>query len=163
LAGTLVLLGVRDRIFELWVPIIVFSPFIIDATVTLMRRALRLEKVWNAHREHYYQRLVLSGWSHRRTVLAEYGVMLLCGVLAVLYHHSTEKWRPLILGGWVLMFLTLGGLVYVVERRQQASRRNRAPHAGNGEQYVQSCDVSAFSNRDRTTPQPVQSGVVSHK
>ncbi len=164
LAGTLVLLGVRDRIFELWVPLIIFSPFIVDATVTLMRRALRLERVWEAHREHYYQRLVLSGWSHRSTVFAEYGVMLLCGALAVLYHHSTEKWRLIILGGWVIMFLTLGGLVHIVELRRQASRRNRIPHAGNSEQYIQSCAVSAFSKRDRTnTPQPAPSGVVSNE
>lgn len=117
LAGTLVLLGVRDRIFELWVPIIVFSPFIIDATVTLMRRAFRLEKVWNAHREHYYQRLVLSGWSHRRAVLAEYGIMILCGGLAVLYHHSTENWKLVILGAWLVMFLVLGISVSRLERQ----------------------------------------------
>ena len=65
LGGTLILLGVRDGIFDLWVPIILFSPFILDATVTLMRRVLRFEKIWEAHRDHYYQRLVFSGWGHR--------------------------------------------------------------------------------------------------
>ena len=69
LAGTLMILGVRDRIFELLGSRHVFSPFIVDATVTLTRRVLRCKKIWDAHREHYYQRLVLSGWSHRRTVL----------------------------------------------------------------------------------------------
>lgn len=44
LAGTLMILGVRDRIFDLWVPIIIFSPFIVDATVTLIRRAFRRKK-----------------------------------------------------------------------------------------------------------------------
>ena len=29
-----------------------------DATITLMRRAIRGEKVWHAHREHFYQRAV---------------------------------------------------------------------------------------------------------
>ena len=127
LAGTLMILGVRDGIFELWVPIIIFSPFIVDATVTLSRRILRRKRIWEAHREHYYQRLVLSGWSHRRTVLAEYGVMILCGGLAVLYHHSTDKVRLLILGAWVGMFFLLGSLVAKLERNRKVSRSLRDP------------------------------------
>jgi len=117
LAGTLMILGVRDGIFEIWIPIMIFSPFIVDATLTLTRRALRRKKLWQAHREHYYQRLVLIGWSHRRAVLAEYGVMLLCGGLAILYHHSTEKWRLVILGTWLVMFLVLGMSVSRLERQ----------------------------------------------
>lgn len=117
LGGTLMLLGFRDGMFDLWVPIILFSPFILDATVTLMRRALRFEKLWEAHREHYYQRLVLSGWGHRRTVLAEYGVMLLCGGLAVLYHSATEGWRLVIFVIWLAMFLAFGGMVHKLEQR----------------------------------------------
>jgi UDP-N-acetylmuramyl pentapeptide phosphotransferase/UDP-N-acetylglucosamine-1-phosphate transferase len=121
LAGTLMILGVRDGIFELWVPIMIFSPFIVDATITLIWRMLRRKKIWQAHREHYYQRLVLSGWTHRRTVLAEYGVMVLCGGLAVLYHHSTDSWRLVILGVWVGVFLVLGRLVYKLEHRRTTS------------------------------------------
>ncbi len=121
LAGTLMILGVRDGIFEIWVPTMIFSPFIMDATVTLIRRVFRRKKIWQAHREHYYQRLVLSGWTHRRTVLAEYGVMILCGGLAVLYHHSTDRWRLVILGVWVGVFLVLGRLVHTFEQRRIAS------------------------------------------
>ncbi|THJ18084.1 MAG: glycosyltransferase family 4 protein [Nitrospira sp. CG24B] len=120
-AGTMIILGVRDGIFDVWVPVMIFSPFIVDATITLIRRVLRRKKIWQAHREHYYQRLVLSGWTHRRTVLAEYGVMVLCGGLAVLYHHSTDSWRLVILGVWVGVFLVLGRLVYKVEQRRTAS------------------------------------------
>ena len=119
LGGTLILLGLRDGIFDLWVPIILFSPFILDATVTLMRRALRLEKIWEPHRDHYYQRLVLSGWSHRQTVLAEYGVMALCGGLAVLYQDASEEWRLVILGFWGMLFLFLALAVKGVEQRIQ--------------------------------------------
>lgn len=118
LAGTLTILGVRDRLFEIWVPIMIFSPFIVDASVTLIRRALRRKRIWEAHREHYYQRVVLSGWSHRRTVLAEYGIMILCGGLAVAYHHSTDKVRLIILGAWVGMFVLLAMLVHALERKK---------------------------------------------
>lgn len=118
LAGTLMILGVRDGIFELWVPIMIFSPFIMDATVTLIKRALQRKRIWEGHREHYYQRLVLSGWSHRKVVLAEYGLMVLCGGLAVLYHHSTEQWRLVILGTWLALFLLFAMLVHRLERKK---------------------------------------------
>jgi len=111
LAGCLIVLGCREKVFDLWVPLMVFSPFIIDATVTLLRRALRCEKLWHAHREHYYQRVVLSGWSHRRTVLAEYAVMAFCGMLALLYHGATEGMRLIILAAWIVLFLALAAFV----------------------------------------------------
>jgi UDP-N-acetylmuramyl pentapeptide phosphotransferase/UDP-N-acetylglucosamine-1-phosphate transferase len=115
LAGSLAVLGSRERIFDLWVPLLIFSPFILDATVTLLRRSLRREKLWCAHREHYYQRLVLSGWGHRRAVLAEYAVMAACGLLALLYHAAAERQRLIILGVWVVLFLALAGLVKRVQ------------------------------------------------
>jgi UDP-N-acetylmuramyl pentapeptide phosphotransferase/UDP-N-acetylglucosamine-1-phosphate transferase len=117
--GTLTLLGLRDGLFDFWVPILVFSPFILDATVTVLRRAWQRQKIWEAHRDHYYQRLVLIGWSHRQAVLAEYGVMALCGGLAVLYHDASEEWRLVILGFWGVLFLSLALAVKGVEQRIQ--------------------------------------------
>lgn len=133
LAGTLMILGVRDRIFSLWVPIIIFSPFIVDATVTLIRRAFQRKKIWEAHREHYYQRLVLSGWSHRQTVLVEYGLMMFCGGLAILYHHATEKWQLVILGTWLVVFVALGQSVNRLERRAKELRPVSDSHAARKE------------------------------
>jgi UDP-N-acetylmuramyl pentapeptide phosphotransferase/UDP-N-acetylglucosamine-1-phosphate transferase len=37
-----------------------------DATLTLLKRIMRSEKVWVAHRQHAYQNAVDGGWSHRR-------------------------------------------------------------------------------------------------
>ena len=119
LVAALIVLGCRDGVFDLWVPVIVFSPFILDATVTLARRALRQEKVWEAHRDHYYQRVVLGGWGHRRTVLAEYGVMALCGGLALLYQHASGGWRFVVLGAWGMVFLSLACAVRGMEQRAQ--------------------------------------------
>jgi UDP-N-acetylmuramyl pentapeptide phosphotransferase/UDP-N-acetylglucosamine-1-phosphate transferase len=119
--GTLMLLGLRDGLFDFWVPILIFSPFILDATVTVLRRAWQRQKIWEAHRDHYYQRLVLIGWSHRQAVLAEYGVMALCGGLAVLYHDASEEWRLIILGFWGVLFLSLALAVKGVEQRIQSA------------------------------------------
>jgi UDP-N-acetylmuramyl pentapeptide phosphotransferase/UDP-N-acetylglucosamine-1-phosphate transferase len=49
------------------------APFLIDATVTLVRRVRRGEQVWRAHRSHMYQRLLAGGWSPRQVVFAYYG------------------------------------------------------------------------------------------
>ena len=83
LAAALSLLGWRDGDWPLWFPVAVFAPFIADATVTLLKRAAALERIWEAHNKHYYQRLVRAGWSHRRTALAEYALMLACGATAL--------------------------------------------------------------------------------
>ena len=37
--------------------------------MTLLRRLLRGERVWQAHREHFYQRAVQRGLSHDAVVL----------------------------------------------------------------------------------------------
>ncbi|HEU4684012.1 MAG TPA: glycosyltransferase family 4 protein [Nitrospira sp.] len=121
-AGLMTLLGVREQLFDLWVPVLIFSPFIIDATVTVLRRAWRAQRIWHAHREHYYQRIVLSGWSHRETVLAEYAVMLCCGGLAMLY-HAMDTWRMAILGTWMLLFIGLAGAVHAMEQQGKNDRR----------------------------------------
>ena len=118
-AGALMLLGLRDGLFDFWVPIFIFSPFILDATITVLRRAWQRQRIWEAHRDHYYQRLVLSGWSHRQTVLAEYGIMILCGGLAVLYQDASEEWRLVVLGVWGMLFLSLALAVKGVEQRIQ--------------------------------------------
>jgi UDP-N-acetylmuramyl pentapeptide phosphotransferase/UDP-N-acetylglucosamine-1-phosphate transferase len=42
--------------------------FLADATITLARRLLRGERVWQAHREHFYQQAVRCGLSHAAVV-----------------------------------------------------------------------------------------------
>jgi UDP-N-acetylmuramyl pentapeptide phosphotransferase/UDP-N-acetylglucosamine-1-phosphate transferase len=119
LAGTLSVLGARRGLFDLWVPVLIFSPFIVDATTTLFRRLLRGEKIWRAHRQHYYQRLVLLGWSHRKTVLLEYCLMLACGLSAVCYTATGAKARLALLAGWLVVYLVLANGVRYAELRSR--------------------------------------------
>jgi hypothetical protein len=60
----------------------VFLPFIADATVTLVKRTLQGLKITEAHRDHYYQRAIQSGMSHRRVAHFEYMLMAAIGVTA---------------------------------------------------------------------------------
>ncbi|MBH0184744.1 MAG: glycosyltransferase family 4 protein [Nitrospira sp.] len=117
LAAGLGLTGWQHGVWSLWVPLLVFSPFIIDASVTLARRLMRGEKFWQAHRSHYYQRVVLSGWSHGKTALAEYGVMVCCGCGALAFQLASDHVRFAIVGIWILAFLGLAQSVSGVPRR----------------------------------------------
>lgn len=83
LAAALGILGWRDDLWPLWFPVLVFGPFIGDATLTLVRRLARRERVWKAHREHYYQRLVRLGAGHRGAALTGYALMLVCAASAL--------------------------------------------------------------------------------
>jgi UDP-N-acetylmuramyl pentapeptide phosphotransferase/UDP-N-acetylglucosamine-1-phosphate transferase len=84
LAAAMGLWGWQIKLWPAWFPLLVFSPFVLDATVTLFKRALRKEKVWQAHREHYYQRVVQIGFGHRNTALVEYALMAGTGMIALL-------------------------------------------------------------------------------
>jgi hypothetical protein len=87
----------------------------VDATITLIRRLLRGARVWEAHREHYYQRLVLAGWGHRKTVFAEYGLMLVCGAMAIFYVRFGEVGRLTALSACLLMYCVVVCSVGAVE------------------------------------------------
>jgi UDP-N-acetylmuramyl pentapeptide phosphotransferase/UDP-N-acetylglucosamine-1-phosphate transferase len=117
LAAGLSLWASVEEIFPLWVAVLVFSPFIVDATVTLGRRLWRRERVWEAHKSHCYQRLVQLGWGHRKTVLWEYLLMLLCSVSAVvaLTIGPTQQWWLLI--SWIIVYVILIALVNWLEAR----------------------------------------------
>jgi UDP-GlcNAc:undecaprenyl-phosphate/decaprenyl-phosphate GlcNAc-1-phosphate transferase len=102
------------RVYALWpwwFPALVFSPFAVDATVTLLRRAARREPVWRAHRDHYYQRLVRMGWSHRRTALAEYALMLACALAGFSLRESEQHVQYLALAAFAGVYLVLMGAI----------------------------------------------------
>ena len=83
LAAVLGILGWIDSLWPAWFPLLVFSPFIVDASVTLTKRCLHGKKIWQAHREHYYQQFVKGGFGHRSTALLWYALMFSVGASAV--------------------------------------------------------------------------------
>jgi UDP-N-acetylmuramyl pentapeptide phosphotransferase/UDP-N-acetylglucosamine-1-phosphate transferase len=65
---------------RLWLAsVLVLWPFLFDTVATLLRRAVRREPVWRAHRSHLYQRLIVGGWSHR-AVATLYGALAWLGI-----------------------------------------------------------------------------------
>lgn len=120
LAAALHIAGVLRSDWPWWFGVVVFSPFIVDASLTLGKRLMRGEKVWQAHREHYYQRLVQCGWGHRRTAWTEYALMAGCSVLAVAGTRAGAGGQLALVGG-VALFYT--GLAFTMERYFQAHAR----------------------------------------
>jgi UDP-N-acetylmuramyl pentapeptide phosphotransferase/UDP-N-acetylglucosamine-1-phosphate transferase len=73
-------------------------PFIFDTTYTFLRRLMRGENVFEAHRSHLYQKLVDQGYSQSSTTLF-YGLLSFVGILLGL--------------AWYYGFLNLGVLVLI--------------------------------------------------
>ncbi|MGQ0577636.1 MAG: MraY family glycosyltransferase [Betaproteobacteria bacterium] len=114
LAGALGVLGWQREAWPIWYPLVVFAPFIIDASVTLARRLLHGERIWQAHREHYYQKLILSGWSHRKTAIWEYALMLACATLAL---AAREAAAPRQAAAVVVAIAAFAGCAVWIDRR----------------------------------------------
>ncbi|WP_269510006.1 MraY family glycosyltransferase [Burkholderia sp. IMCC1007] len=126
LAGALGYWGWRGSVWPIWFPALVFAPFIADASVTLLRRLLRGEKFWEAHREHYYQRMVRAGVGHRRTALYWYLIMLAGIIVAVWARGRPELQQWLSFFAWYGVLACLGLVVDMRWRRFQSAAENNS-------------------------------------
>ena len=80
--------------------------YLADATLTLIARLLRGRRVWQAHREHYYQRVVAAGWSHTRTARLIAGHnLLLVGLAVVSQQGGTAAGAALAAGAMLVATL----------------------------------------------------------
>jgi UDP-N-acetylmuramyl pentapeptide phosphotransferase/UDP-N-acetylglucosamine-1-phosphate transferase len=123
LAGALGYWGWREGVWPVWFPALCFAPFIGDASVTLLKRLLRGEKFWEAHREHYYQRLVQSGLGHASTAWVWYLFMAAGIMLAIWALQFAVLYQWLVVVVWAAV-LAVAGLC--IDRRW----RRHAPRSG---------------------------------
>ena len=122
LAGAMGLIGWLQRDWTPWFPLLVFSPFIVDASVTLVRRLAQRERVWEAHRDHYYQRLVQMGWGHRKTAYTGYTLMAVCGLAALAGQTQTPATQVLVLAAAALIYILLVAAIELAWKRSAAER-----------------------------------------
>ncbi len=84
-----------------WIPALLLALYYLcDATWTLLRRVLRGEPFWRAHRSHFYQYAVRRSGDHGHVAL----LILACNGALV----AAALWAALGSGGWAA--LTLGGI-----------------------------------------------------
>ena len=106
LSGAMGIIGWQKELWALWFPLLIFSPFIVDTTTTLLKRFSKKEKFWKAHREHYYQRLILLGWSHRKTALISYLVMIYVSLISI-YINYFNDYKPILIIIFLGYFLVM--------------------------------------------------------
>lgn len=81
----------NSEAMPLLVWLLLLGVFIVDATVTLVKRMSRGEKLYEAHRSHVYQLAVQAGYSHKQVTLivALINIILaLIGAIALRYYDS---------------------------------------------------------------------------
>ena len=125
LAAGLGMLGWRDDLWPLWFPVLVFGPFIGDATLTLLKRLARGERVWRAHRDHYYQRMVRMGLGHRTTAWIAYAAMIVCAAAALLGRSQPPSLQAAAFGAASALLVALA--VWVEARWAQFLRQAGKP------------------------------------
>jgi UDP-N-acetylmuramyl pentapeptide phosphotransferase/UDP-N-acetylglucosamine-1-phosphate transferase len=98
--------------------------YLADATITLTRRALRGAKIWQAHREHFYQQAAAQGRSHAAVVCAiAIANLILIGSAIVAEHaEGTLKIAALVVAV-VAIAILLGDL----SGRWRAARKAERP------------------------------------
>jgi UDP-N-acetylmuramyl pentapeptide phosphotransferase/UDP-N-acetylglucosamine-1-phosphate transferase len=92
-------------------------PFLFDTSLTLVLRACRREDLLCAHRSHLYQRLVLTGLSHRQVAVI-YATLSCVGVL-VGNAVAREAVVASILGGIVIAALAAALWLMVIQREKK--------------------------------------------
>ncbi|WP_193771199.1 glycosyltransferase family 4 protein [Candidatus Magnetaquicoccus inordinatus] len=77
LAAALSVWGHSAHLLPWWASLLIFSPFIVDATWTLLRRMCNGSPILQPHREHFYQQKMLAGWAPWKILIFYYTIMLL--------------------------------------------------------------------------------------
>ena len=93
---------------EMWVPAAILPLYYLgDATLTLGVRAARKEKIFQAHRDHFYQLAIKRGHSHARVALmiAAANVGLIVLALTSLAQPIPSLIAAAALTGWLLLNL----------------------------------------------------------
>jgi UDP-GlcNAc:undecaprenyl-phosphate/decaprenyl-phosphate GlcNAc-1-phosphate transferase len=102
--------GWRSGSWPAWFPVLVFLPFIADASLTLIRRIVQGKRIWEPHRTHFYQKLVQLGFGHRGTLALYSALMAGTSLTALAALLRAPGVGGLLLGFWacVLTLLFIG-------------------------------------------------------
>lgn len=119
LAGLAVWLGLEHG-WWLLIPLgLLHANFILDTGITLGRRILRRERWFEAHREHFYQRLIRAGKSHAFVTGAELALQLVVLGLMIAYVLVAPEARPWLAAAVVALWLGFFGWAETLFRRMQ--------------------------------------------
>jgi UDP-GlcNAc:undecaprenyl-phosphate GlcNAc-1-phosphate transferase len=97
-------------------PLFALALPIIDVTLAILRRAVRGLPIFRADRKHLHHRLLVEGFSRRKTVLILYGFSVVCLLMAFGVFWSEGRWVAIFLGlGCLLLLLAASRLNFARE------------------------------------------------
>lgn len=100
-----------------FVPVLIcLLPLFADTGFTLLRRLFAGQNVFQAHREHLYQRMVRAGYAHRSVANLYYVLTVTCVLLAYGYRGGGPFEQSLILLGSFLASLVFIVAVFAMEQ-----------------------------------------------
>ncbi len=112
----------RDHGWWLLIPLgLLHANFVLDTGITLARRLVRGERWQEAHREHFYQRLVRSGRSHSFVTGWEMGLQGIVLLLMVSYVYAPVLLRLGLIAAVMATWLAFFGYCEIRFQRGQRS------------------------------------------
>ena len=106
---------------SLWVWLLLLGVFVVDATLTLLRRLLRGEKISQAHRDHAYQHAAIQFNSHLKVTLGIAGINI--GILLPIA-LVTWKWPNLAVITVVVSLILLAVLALCLGAGSKTQQRD---------------------------------------
>jgi Fuc2NAc and GlcNAc transferase len=103
--GAIALIISTEYAISVWPWVILFGVFLIDSTVTLVRRASSGQRWYEAHRSHAYQRLARHWGSHRKVTLSVIGINV-CWLLPMAFWAAVKPDYAAAIAGLALLPLT---------------------------------------------------------
>lgn len=119
----IILLNSHQNISQTWSALAITFPLIIDAIYTLFCRLLRRENIFQAHRNHLFQRLQQSGWSHSQVAISYMSINLLIAI-SIINFKEMAAWGTLF--GMVIV-IAIGEIYLLVNRHLATTGRFHFP------------------------------------
>lgn len=105
----------------LFIPVVLMlGGFIFDTVVTLIRRAIRRERLHQAHKSHFYQRAVQLGYTHCQVTTVASFVFIILVILSALYLGSSPAIKVVIM---VAVLVGLGGIAGWISHQETCRQR----------------------------------------
>ncbi|MEX1013540.1 MAG: glycosyltransferase family 4 protein [Candidatus Paceibacterota bacterium] len=105
----------------LWFLAILLWPFLFDGAFTIIRRFLKRENIFEAHRSHLYQRLNIIGWSHKK-ISSLYALFAIFSLIVGLYYILGSELERIV----VITLLIVASFIFslFVSNREAVPRPN---------------------------------------
>jgi UDP-N-acetylmuramyl pentapeptide phosphotransferase/UDP-N-acetylglucosamine-1-phosphate transferase/uncharacterized SAM-binding protein YcdF (DUF218 family) len=100
------------------IPVVLLGTFLFDATITLLKRIPKGEKWLEPHRDHYYQRLIILGYTHKQVTFLYCLLNILLGGVALLYTQTDGLVALGLLVVGLLLLLSVAIITNILETRK---------------------------------------------